>query len=90
MPSLEKFAGWATSAAGITPAFMIVLGLVLIWIVTGSIFHYSEIWQLLMDKGTTIMTFLMVFLIQKSQNKDPLAIPLKLNELVAAHDSAGK
>lgn len=55
------------------------------WAVTGPIFDYSETWQLVINTGTTIVTFLMVFLIQKAQNKDSLAIQLKLNELVASH-----
>ena len=55
---------------------------------TGPFFHYSETWQLVINTGTTIITFLMVFLIQKSQNKESLAIQLKLNELVAAHEFA--
>src|ERR1700740_3714675 len=60
----------------------------IIWGVTGPFFHYSETWQLVINTGTTIITFLMVFLIQKAQNKDSLAIQLKLNELVAAHEYA--
>ncbi len=62
--------------------------LVLIWGASGPFFHYSESWQLVINTGTTIITFLMVFLIQKAQNKDSLAIQLKLNELVAAHEFA--
>ena len=58
------------------------------WAVTGPFFHYSDTWQLVINTGTTIVTFLMVFLIQKAQNKDSLAIQLKLNELVAAHKAA--
>ena len=61
---------------------------VVIWGATGPLFHYSENWQLIINTGTTIITFLMVFLIQKAQNKDSLAIQLKLNELVAAHEFA--
>jgi len=84
----EKFALRVTKATGSTPAFLMALGSVIIWIVTGPIFHYSENWQLVINTGTTIVTFLMVFLIQKAQNKDSLAIQLKLNELVAAHEFA--
>ena len=58
------------------------------WAVTGPIFNYSETWQLVINTGTTIITFLMVFLIQKAQNKDGKAIQLKLNELIAAHEKA--
>ncbi|MBT1684954.1 low affinity iron permease family protein [Dawidia soli] len=84
----ERFSGVATHAAGSTPAFIVALTLVLAWAVTGPIFHYSEEWQLVINTGTTIITFLMVFIIQKSQNKESLAVQLKLNELVAAHKHA--
>jgi low affinity Fe/Cu permease len=88
-PSLsERFALSVTQATGSTSAFIIAFVLVIIWGATGPIFHYSENWQLVINTGTTIITFLMVFLIQKSQNKDSLAIQLKLNELVAAHEFA--
>ncbi len=60
----------------------------LIWAATGPVFHYSAAWQLIINTGTTIITLLMVFLIQKSQNKESIAIQLKLNELVAAHEFA--
>jgi low affinity Fe/Cu permease len=86
--AFETFSENVTRATGSTPAFLIALGLVLVWIVTGPAFNYSESWQLVINTGTTIVTFLMVFLIQKSQNKDSLAIQLKLNELVAAHEYA--
>jgi low affinity Fe/Cu permease len=84
----ENFASIITKATGSAPAFTIALTLVLIWLLTGPIFDYSETWQLIINTGTTIVTFLMVFLIQKAQNKDSLAIQLKLNELVAAHEYA--
>ena len=84
----EKFAGKVTKAAGSTPAFIGAFLLIFIWGITGPLFHYSETWQLVINTATTIITFLMVFLIQKSQNKDSLAIQLKLNELVAAHEFA--
>jgi low affinity Fe/Cu permease len=88
-PSLsERFAGSVTKATGSTPAFILAFFLVLVWAVSGPFFHYSENWQLVINTGTTIITFLMVFLIQKAQNKDSLAIQLKLNELVAAHEFA--
>jgi low affinity Fe/Cu permease len=85
---LEKFAGTVTRVTGSTGAFIAALFLVILWAVTGPVFHYSESWQLVINTGTTIITFLMVFLIQKAQNKDSLAIQLKLNELVAAHEFA--
>ena len=84
----ERFAAAVTKATGSTTAFIIALALVIIWGVTGPVFHFSETWQLVINTGTTIITFLMVFLIQKAQNKDSLAIQLKLNELVAAHEFA--
>jgi low affinity Fe/Cu permease len=84
----EKFASKVTRAAGSTAAFIIAFAVVLIWALTGPVFHYSETWQLVINTGTTIITFLMVFLIQKSQNKESLAVQLKLNELVAAHEFA--
>jgi low affinity Fe/Cu permease len=84
----EKFASAVTRVTGSTTAFIIAFLLVLVWGLTGPVFHYSENWQLVINTGTTIITFLMVFLIQKSQNKDSLAIQLKLNELVAAHEFA--
>ena len=84
----EKFAVGVTKAAGSTVAFISALVIVLVWAVSGPFFHYSENWQLVINTGTTIVTFLMVFLIQQGQNKDSLAIQLKLNELVAAHEFA--
>ena len=86
--SFEAFATSVTKATGSTPAFIIAFVMVLIWGATGPVFHYSETWQMVINTGTTIITFLMVFLIQKAQNKDSLAIQLKLNELVAAHEFA--
>jgi low affinity Fe/Cu permease len=84
----ERFASFVTDAAGSTPAFIIAFFLVVAWGVTGPLFHYSDSWQMVINTGTTIITFLMVFLIQKGQNKESLAIQLKLNELVAAHEFA--
>ncbi|MEO5942850.1 MAG: low affinity iron permease family protein [Ferruginibacter sp.] len=84
----ERFSNKVTKAAGSTAAFVGALSIVIIWAATGHFFHYSDVWQLVINTGTTIVTFLMVFLIQKSQNKDSLAIQLKLNELVAAHEFA--
>ncbi|MEP6749877.1 MAG: low affinity iron permease family protein [Bacteroidota bacterium] len=84
----EKFANKVTKLAGSTAAFIFAFALVIVWGATGPLFHYSENWQLVINTGTTIITFLMVFLIQKAQNKDSLAIQLKLNELVAAHEFA--
>lgn len=84
----EKFSNAATAFTGSSTAFIIAFLTVVIWAVTGPVFHYSETWQLVINTGTTIITFLMVFLIQKAQNKDGKAIQLKLNELIAAHERA--
>ena len=84
----ERFSVKVTKATGSTAAFIAALSLVVIWAITGPAFHYSETWQLVINTGTTIITFLMVFLIQKAQNKDSMAIQLKLNELIAAHEMA--
>jgi low affinity Fe/Cu permease len=84
----ERFSNAATKFTGSSSAFIIALLIVIIWGITGPVFHYSETWQLVINTGTTIITFLMVFLIQKAQNKDGKAIQLKLNELIAAHERA--
>lgn len=86
--AFEKFANWATIATGSSAAFIIAALTVLIWAITGPVFKYSETWQLVINTGTTIITFLMVFLIQKSQNKDSKAVHLKLNELIASHEGS--
>lgn len=84
----ERFSSWATHATGTSTAFLIALAAVVIWGATGPVFQFSETWQLVINTGTTIVTFLMVFLIQKAQNKDSKAIHMKLNELLAAHEGA--
>jgi len=85
---LERFSRRATEATGTSTAFILALLVIIIWLITGPLFHYSDTWQLVINTGTTIVTFLMVFLIQRSQNKDALAIHLKLNEIVAALEGA--
>jgi low affinity Fe/Cu permease len=85
---LSRFAAAATEWTGSTAAFVVALAVIIIWIATGPIFHYSDTWQLVINTGTTIVTFLMVFLIQRTQNKDSLAVQLKLDELVAAIEGA--
>lgn len=77
-----------SKATGSTPAFIIALAIIVTWLLTGPIFHFSDTWQLVINTGTTIVTFLMVFLIQRSQNKDFIAIHLKLNEIIVAQDQA--
>jgi low affinity Fe/Cu permease len=84
----EVFSIRATKVAGSSSAFITACILIVAWIITGPLFHYSNVWQLAINTSTTIITFLMVFLIQKTQNKDALAIQVKLNELVAANQMA--
>jgi low affinity Fe/Cu permease len=84
----EKIASSVTKVTGSSTAFLIAVAIILIWGFTGPVFHYSDTWQLVINTGTTIITFLMVFIIQQSQNKDSLAIQLKLNELIACEERA--
>jgi low affinity Fe/Cu permease len=85
---LSRFATAATTWTGSTPAFVSAVLIIVVWGVTGPIFHYSDTWQLIINTGTTIVTFLMVFLIQRAQNRDALAVQLKLDEIVAALEGA--
>ena len=85
---LEKFSHQATTATGTSGAFVLALLVIIVWGITGPLFKFSDTWQLVINTGTTIVTFLMVFLIQRAQNKDALAIHLKLNEIVAAMEGA--
>ena len=80
----ERIAQKATYFSGTTIAFIIAVSVILTWILTGPFFHFSDTWQLVINTGTTIITFLMVFLIQRTQNKDSRALHLKLNELIAS------
>src|SRR5258705_12918885 len=81
---LEQFSLKATKATGTSMSFILALSVIIVWALTGPLFHFSDTWQLVINTGTTIVTFLMVFLIQRTQNKDARAIHLKLNEIVAA------
>ena len=85
---LERFSYQATRASGTSYAFIVAMAVIVIWAVTGPLFGFSNTWQLVINTGTTIVTFLMVFLIQRAQNKDSVAIHLKLNEIVAAMEGA--
>ena len=85
---IEAMSQKVTEWAGSTTAFTVALLLIVIWLVTGPVFHYSDTWQLVINTGTTVVTFLMVFLIQRTQNKDSRATALKLNELIAALEGA--
>jgi low affinity Fe/Cu permease len=84
-----RFAAWASGWLGSRWAFAAAGLVVVVWATTGPLFHYSDTWQLVINTGTTIVTFLMVFLIQNTQNRDARAINLKLNELIRAIDKAG-
>lgn len=86
--AFEKMSSIVTKASGSSAAFIIALSVIVIWLITGPIFNYSDTWQLIINTGTTIITFLMVFLIQRSQNKDSIALHLKLNELIIAQKYA--
>jgi len=86
--TFEKLSEAVTRWAGSTDAFAIAVAVIIVWASVGPIFQYSDTWQLVINTGTTIVTFLMVFLIQRSQNKDAVAIHLKLNEIVAAMEGS--
>jgi low affinity Fe/Cu permease len=86
--SFERFSTRVTVWTGSSLAFGLAGATILVWIASGPMFDYSNTWQLVINTGTTIITFLMVFLIQRTQNKDALAVQLKLNELVAAIEGA--
>jgi len=85
---LENLSWRATEWAGSSWAFAVACGVIVAWGLTGPIFRFSDTWQLVINTGTTIVTFLMVFLIQRAQNKDARALHLKLNEIVAALEGA--
>jgi low affinity Fe/Cu permease len=84
----EAFSKTITQWTGSTGAFAWALGVIVVWALLGPVFRFSDTWQLVINTSTTIVTFLMVFLIQRAQNKDSLAIHLKLNEIVAALSGA--
>jgi len=85
---LERSASAVTHWTGSTSAFALACGIIVVWTLTGPLFNFNDTWQLVINTGTTIVTFLMVFLIQRTQNKDSLALHLKLNEIVAALEGA--
>jgi len=84
----SKFSNGVAHAMGKPITFALAFLTILVWAVTGPIFHYSDTWQLIINTGTTIVTFLMVFLIQNTQNRDGVALQAKLDELIRAHQDA--
>ena len=84
----DKFSTFVIRGAGHPAAFILSLLTVLVWAITGPLFHFSDTWQLTINTGTSVITFLMVFVLQQSQNKDTLALQLKLNELLAVNKAA--
>lgn len=88
MKWFDKVSKVVTRATGRPATFIVAVCIIIIWAVSGPIFNYSDTWQLVINTGTTIITFLMVFVIQQSQNKDSIALQLKLNELIASQKNA--
>jgi low affinity Fe/Cu permease len=86
--SFRRFAHGVAHVVGTPGAFLAALGIILAWSVSGPVFHFSDTWQLVINTGTTIVTFLMVFVIQSTQNRDSVAIQLKLDELIRANQRA--
>ena len=86
--AFNRFAQWAAHATGQPATFGLAVAAILVWAVSGPVFGFSETWQLVINTGTTIVTFLMVFLIQNAQNRDSAAIQLKLDELIRSQEGA--
>ncbi len=86
--SFARFAKWTARTAGHPSTFAVALGIIILWAVTGPVFGFSDTWQLVINTATTIVTFLMVFLIQNTQNRDGAALQLKLDELIRAMKGA--
>ena len=84
----DKMATRVTKASGRPAAFVLACVIVIAWLIMGPIFNFSDTWQLVINTGTTIITFLMVFIIQQTQNKDTIALQIKLNELIASSEFA--
>lgn len=84
----DKFSAKVTKLTGSSYAFIVAVFFVIIWACSGPLFHFSDTWQLVVNTATSVITFLMVFIIQQSQNKDTMALQLKLNELIAASNKA--
>ncbi len=83
-----RFAKWTARMSGRPATFVLAVAVILVWAITGPLFHFSDTWQLVINTGTTIITFLMVFLIQNTQNRDAEALQVKLDELIRAMEGA--
>ncbi|MBU5614202.1 low affinity iron permease family protein [Geomonas azotofigens] len=88
MSRFSRFATWASHTSGHPSSFIFALAIIVVWAVTGPLFKFSDTWQLVINTGTTIITFLMVFVIQNTQNRDSAAIQLKLDEIIRSLDGA--
>ncbi|MGH8314535.1 MAG: low affinity iron permease family protein, partial [Steroidobacterales bacterium] len=86
--SFTRFTKWTAHATGRPMTFVLAVAVVLAWAATGPFFHFSDTWQLVINTGTTVVTFLMVFLIQATQNRDTQALQVKLDDLIRALDGA--
>jgi low affinity Fe/Cu permease len=84
----RRFSNWVSEVTGSSWAFIAAITVIILWAITGPVFHFSDTWQLVINTGTTIVTFLMVFLIQNTQNRDARAVHLKLDELLRAVEGA--
>jgi low affinity Fe/Cu permease len=86
--TFDRFSSIVTKVTGKPISFIIAFLVIIVWAISGPIFQFSDTWQLVINTGTTIITFLMVFVIQQSQNKDTIALQIKLNELIASSKDA--